>query len=47
MDRSIDRWVDAAVGACRYPLLVASIFSGKWEVRPSGESEDGKDVLEV
>lgn len=38
--------VHVAVGACRH-VLVVSIFSGKWVVRPSVGSEGRKEVLEV
>ena len=46
-DRKADRWVGMAVGGHRSSLPVASASSGKREVRPSAENEDGKEVLEL
>lgn len=46
-DRKADRWVELAVQSHRSSPPVASASSGKREVRPSAENEDGKEVLEL
>lgn len=45
--RKADRWVGMAVRSHRSSPPVASASSGKREVRPSAENEDGKEVLQL